>query len=45
MGRICDDEWRLGEREQVSMRELLARVDEETAWAAAQTSGSETPAP
>ena len=46
VGRICNAEWRLGEREQRIVRELLARCDEEAAWAGPPTSGGEaTPPP
>lgn len=45
VGRICNAEWRLGEREQRIVRELLARCDEEAAWAGPRTSGGEAPPP
>lgn len=41
VGRICNAEWRLGQREQRVVRELLARCDEEAAWAGPPTSGGE----
>lgn len=42
-GRICEEEWRIEERAQLLLREWLARVDEELAWASQATSGGEEP--
>lgn len=45
VGRICDDEWRLGEAEQAVVNELVTRIDEELAWVPQATSGGAAPGP
>ncbi len=43
VGRICTDEWRLDDAAAAVIRELVARIDEESTWQAPQTSGGEAP--